>query len=144
MNCRVATAIESQTILTRQIETGLGPASARRLEALRLWQCQNIANAIAEFMPNWAVSILRDAPGIPTIVIQPEDFERTIVPTLFVHTDESAFHFEELCGDAYRKLGVYRRCADVVRAIRIRLIWEMATPPTFHRSIHETDGFHVH
>ena len=82
--------------------------------------------------------------GEATIVVLADDPDDDICPTLIVYANESAFHLEELCGDDYRQLGAYWGWADVLRAVRIRLIWEMPIPATRHRPAKETVGYYGH
>jgi hypothetical protein len=93
---------------------------------------QHLAGALADLAPNWSVELQYDVLGETTIVVLADDGGDDICPTLIVYADESAFHLEELCGDDYRKLGAYLGWADVLRAVRIRLIWEMPIPATRH------------
>jgi hypothetical protein len=101
-------------------------------EPLEPGQRLHLAGALAGLVPNWSVELHCDVLGEATIVVPPDDPDDDICPTLIVYADKSAFHLEELCGEDYRKLGVYRGWADVLRAVRIRLIWEMPIPATRH------------
>jgi len=83
---------------------------------------------VAELAPDWLVELQYDVLGQAIIVILPENLDGAIGPTLFVRVDEPAFHLEERSRDAYRKLGEYRAWDEVLRAVRIRLIWEMPFP----------------
>ena len=101
-------------------------------QALGSWRCDELAAAIAGCVPNWSVDLHYDEEGKPTIVVMPEDHNDTISPTLIVYANASAFHIDELRGDAYRNLGEHDSWADVLRAVRIRLIWEEPFPTTLH------------
>jgi len=83
-------------------------------------------------MPNWSVELHRDVFGKLIIVILPADLDDAIGPTLVVYEDGTAFHLEELHWDAARKLGDYRTWDDVLRGVRIRLLWEMPYSMTRH------------
>jgi hypothetical protein len=95
-------------------------------------RCQDLAAAIAEFVPDWSVDLHYDEYGKAAIVIMPDDPDEDIRPTLIVYTTASAFHLDELHCDAYRRLGEHRGWADILRAVQIRLIWETAFPRTLH------------
>jgi hypothetical protein len=116
----------------RKTERQLSQPSTGGPEPLEPGQRQHLAAALAGLVPDWSVELQYDVLGEATIVILPDDPDDDICPTLIVHADESAFHLEELCGDDYRKLGSYWGWADVPRAVRIRLIWEMQIPATRH------------
>lgn len=101
-------------------------------EPLGAGRCRHLAAAIAEFGPEWSVELHHDEHGEAVIVIMPEDPDDVIHPTLIVYADASAFHLDELRCDAYQRLGDHRGWADILRAVQIRLIWEMALPTTVH------------
>ena len=100
-------------------------------EPLGAEQCQLLGAALVGFVPHWLVELHYNEHGKASIVIMPEDRGDAIYPTFIVRTDGSAFHFDELRCDAYRKLAEHRVWADVLRAVQIRLMWEMPTPATF-------------
>ncbi len=87
---------------------------------------------IAAFMPDWSVELHYDEQRKATIVMMPDDVDSANFPTLIVRGEASAFHLEELLGDAYQDLGEYRSWIDVVRAVRIRLMWDMPVSMTLH------------
>jgi len=62
----------------------------------------------------------------------PDDLDDAVFPTLMVRSAGSAFHLEELFGDTYCELGEYQMWSDVLRAIRIRLIWAGPPQTTLH------------
>ena len=119
-------------MLTRHPEARWSQPPTRIPELLGQGQRRHLAAVVAELGPNWSVELHDDIPGKAAIVILPEDLAEAIGPTLIVHADELAFHLDELHGRAYRKLGRHLVWEDVLRAIRIRLIWEMSFPPTRH------------
>jgi hypothetical protein len=99
---------------------------------LGLEQCNHLAAAIAEIVPGWSVELHHDVLRQPTIIIQPENIDDNILPTLVVYGDETGFHLEELRWDTYCKLGAYQAWADLVRSVRVSLIWEMPSPTMVH------------
>jgi hypothetical protein len=119
-------------MLIRQTEDRLSLSSASSPERLGPEQRQHLATVVAGLGSTWSVELHYDALGEASIVVLPEDLEDVIGPTLIVHAYQSSFHLEELCGDAYRTLGKHHAWADVCRAVRIRLIWEMAFSMTLH------------
>jgi hypothetical protein len=116
----------------RQIEGRRSQAPTSRPGFLGPRQCEHLAAVVAELGPNWSVELHDDIPGRATIVILPADLDEVIGPTLVIHADETAFHLEELDADAFRRLGKHLVWTDVLRAVRIRLVWEMPFPPTRH------------
>src|SRR5208337_3883056 len=112
-------------MLITQIQNRRSQPPTSRPKPLEPGQCEHLAAVVAELGPNWSVELHDDIPGKATIVILPADLDAAIGPTLIIHADESAFHLEELDRDAYRKLGEHPVWADVLRAVRIRLMWEM-------------------
>jgi hypothetical protein len=119
-------------MLTRQTDIRPNPARACVPEALGASQCRHLAAALSGFTPSWSVAIQYDVRGRATIVAQPEDFEHVVAPTFFIHVARSAFHLEELCGEDCRTLGEYWVWADVLRAVQIRLTWDMPIATTQH------------
>jgi len=93
-------------------------------------QCRHIAAVVAELVPDWSVELHHDVLGNANIVILPKDFDDAIGPTLFVHREGATFLLEEVRWGGYRKLDEYLAWADVLRAVRVRLIWEMPFPTT--------------
>ncbi len=93
-------------------------------------QCRHLAAVVAELAPDWSVDLHHDVLGNATIVILPDGADDANGPSLFVHREGAAFHLEELRWGAYRKLGEYPAWGDVLRAVRIRLVWEMPFPTT--------------
>ncbi len=112
----------------RQIEDRLRQPPACSPRSLGPRQCQHLAAVVAELVPDWSVNLRHDILGNATIVILPDDLDDSIGPALFVHGEGSTFHLEELRWGAYRKLDEYRTWDEVLRAVRIRLIWEMPFP----------------
>ena len=119
-------------MLIRQTEDRLSLSSTSSPERLGPGQRQHLATAVAGLGSMWSVELHYDVHGKASIVVLPEDLDDVIGPTLIVHADQSSFHLEELCGDAYRTLGKHHVWEDVLRAVRIRLIWEMAFSMTLH------------
>jgi hypothetical protein len=115
-----------------------------RAASLGPTQCQHLAAVVAELRPEWSVELHHDVLGKPVIVILPDDLNDPIDPTLSVHRDDAAFHLEELSGDTYRKLGKHRGWDDVLRAVRIRLIWDTQLPTQVHGSAVQVGGLYVH
>ena len=122
----------NRAMLIRHVEDYLGQHSTPAHEPLGREQCDHLAAAVAELIPDWSVELHLDVLREPMIVILAENFDDDIGPTLVVYRDETTFHLEELCWDSYRKLGDYPAWADLVRAVRIRLNWEMPFPTTLH------------
>jgi len=91
-------------------------------------ECQHLAALVAELAPDGSVELRHDVFGSPTIVILPEDLDDANGPTLFVHRDGAVFHLEELRWGTYRKVDEFATWADVLRAVRIRLVWEAPFP----------------
>lgn len=99
-------------------------------EPLGQEQCRQVAAVVAELVSDWSVGLHQDILGNPTIVIVPQSLDDAAGPTLFVHREGATLHIEETRWGEYRKLDEYRLWADVLRAVRIRLIWEMPFPTT--------------
>jgi hypothetical protein len=91
-----------------------------------------LAAALAGCAPNWSVELHYAEDGEPAIVVMPDDPDDIVGPTLIVHNSGSAFNLDELCSDQYRRLGEDLAWGDIVRAVRIRLIWEESLPTTLH------------
>ena len=91
-----------------------------------------LAGAVAEVAPDWVVDLHHDPEGQETIIIQPEDEDDAVGLTLIVHADQAMFHIDEWRRDVWGKVGEFRAWADVVRTIRLKLLWEMTPPPTLH------------
>jgi hypothetical protein len=127
----------------RRDEDSVNTASSRAA-ALGPMQCQHLAAVVAELRPEWSVELHHDVLGKPVIVILPDDLNDPIDPTLSVHRDDAAFHLEELSGDTYRKLGKHRGWDDVLRAVRIRLIWDTQLPRAVDGSAAQVGGSYVH
>lgn len=106
--------------------------AASCVAALGPRQCEHLAAVVAELGVTWSVELHDEAPGDATIIILPEDVDDPFDLALFVHSVGSTFHLDELCGDSFRKLGEHRAWADVLRAVRIRLLGTMQVPPTLH------------
>ena len=87
---------------------------------------------VAEFGPIWSVELHDDAPGGTTIVIQLADPDDPSDLTLFVHAVGAMFHLDELCADRFRRLGGHPAWADLLHAVRVRLLGATPTPPTRH------------
>jgi hypothetical protein len=119
-------------MLIRQTDDRVCPPAASGPEPLGPGQCEHLASVVAGLGPTWSVELHYDVLGQATIVVLPEDLDDAIGPTLIIHAGQSAFHLEELCGEAYRKLGEHLAWADVLRAVRVRLTWEMACSATLH------------
>jgi hypothetical protein len=93
-------------------------------------QCGQLAAIVAELLPGCSAELHHDASGNATIVILPEHLDKARGPVLFVRSNGSMFHLEELRWGTCRKLDDYTAWADVLRAVRIRLVWEMPFPTT--------------
>jgi hypothetical protein len=119
-------------MLIRQVEDRRSQPPASRPEPLGPGQCERLAAVVAELGANWSVELHDDIAGQATLVILPEDLDAAIGPTLVIHADASVFHLEELDGEAWRKLGEHHAWADVLRAVRIRLVWKMPFLTTLH------------
>jgi hypothetical protein len=117
---------------TGHIENRLNELPPYSPEPLGAVRCQHLAAMVAGFVPDWSVELHYDEHGKAAIVIMPEDPDDEISPTLIVYTSGSAFYLDELCCDAYHRLGEHRVWADILRAVRIRLVWETAFPTTIH------------
>jgi hypothetical protein len=109
-----------------------GRPPASRVVALGPRQCQHLAAVVAELGVTWSVELHDDAPGDATIIILSDDLDDPFDLTLFVHGVGSSFHLDELCGDTFRRLGEHRVWADVLRAVRIRLLGMIPVSPTLH------------
>lgn len=109
-----------------------GRSPASRPAALGPRQCEHLAALVAELGATWSVELHDDTPGDATIIILPEDDDGSLDPTLFVHSVGPAFHLDELCGDTFRRLGEHRAWAEILRAVRIRLLGMMPVSPTLH------------
>jgi hypothetical protein len=116
----------------RAIENCQSPLPTDALEPLTPGRCHRLAAALAGLAPQWSVELHYDEQAKAAIVIMPDDLDDASFPTLLVRTDASAFHLEELCGNAYRKLGEYRAWADVLRAVQIRLAWAAPLQTMLH------------
>jgi hypothetical protein len=119
-------------MLIRHVEDYPSQQPTRTHEPLGQAQCNHLTAVIAELASDWSVELHLDVLRKPMIVILPETLDDAIGPTLVVYRDETAFHLEELRWDAYRKLGDYREWTDVLRAVWLRLFWEMPFAPTLH------------
>ena len=119
-------------MLIRRVEHCLSQQPTLVRELLGQEQCSHLTAVVAELVPNWSVELHHDVHRKPMIVIMPETLDDAIGPTLVVYGDEIAFHLEELRWETYRKLGVYRVWTDVLRAVWLRVFWEMPSAPTLH------------
>ena len=117
---------------TGHIENHLNQLPPYSPEPLGAGRCRHLAAVIAEVVPDWVVQLHYDEHGKAAIVIMPENPDDVVGPTLIVYTSGSAFHLDELHCDAYRRLCEHRGWTDILRAVQIRLIWEMAFPTTLH------------
>jgi hypothetical protein len=117
---------------SRHLEARRIQPATRIPEPLGHGHCRHLAGVVAEVGPNWSVELHDNVPGNAAIVILPEDVHDAFGAILIVHADESAFHIEEVHGNAHRKLGQHVAWDDVLRAVRIRLIWQTPFPPTRH------------
>jgi hypothetical protein len=104
------------------------PASSP--EPLGPEECRQLGAVVAELAPDWSVELRHDVLGNATIVILPENLDDVRGPTLFVHREGSVFQLEEMRWSTYRKLDDYPAWADVLRAVRIRVVWETPFPTT--------------
>jgi len=104
------------------------PASSP--EPLGMEKCRHLGAVVAELAPDWSVELRVDVLGAATIVILPENLDDVSGPTLFVHREGSAFRLEELRWGTCRKLDDYPAWSDILRAVRIRLVWEAPFPTT--------------
>ena len=118
--------------MTRSLEARRSQPPTRIPDPLGPAQRRHLAAVVGELGPQWSVELHDDIPGKAAIVILPEVPDAATGPTLVVHADKSAFHLEELHGYAYRKLGKHPVWNDILRAVRIRLLWEVPFPPTRH------------
>ena len=119
-------------MLIRHVEDCVRRHRVPAQEPLGREQCSHLTAVIAELVSDWSVELHLDALRNPMIVILPKALDDAIGPTLVVHRDAAAFHLEELRWDACRKLGDYRAWTDVLRAVWLRLFWEMPDAPTRH------------
>ncbi len=119
-------------MLIKQGEDRRSQPPTSRAEPLGPAHCEHLAAVVAALGPTWSVELRDDLPGPATIVVVPEDLDAAIGPTLVIHADAAAFRLEELDGAAGRKLGDHQAWVDVLRAVRIRLAWEMPLPTTRH------------
>jgi len=119
-------------MFTRHEEDCLSQHSVPAQEPLGLDQCKHLTAVVAELVSDWSVELHLDMLRKPMILILPKSLDDAIGPTLVVHGDDPAFYLEELRWDAYRKLGAYRVWTDVLRAVWLRLFWEMPFAPTLH------------
>jgi hypothetical protein len=87
---------------------------------------------IAPLTRDWSVELHRDEFGAASIVIMPDDAGDAIHPTLIVHAAGSGFHLDELGEDTFRKLGEHPTWTDLLRAVRLRLAWDMPFAATRH------------
>ena len=106
--------------------------SATRTPVLGPRQRQQLTALVAELGSTWSVELHDDTPGGATIVVQPVDVDDPLDLALFIHRAGSTFLLHELCGDTFRKIGAHLEWAEVVRAVRIRLLGVMPVPPTLH------------
>jgi len=104
------------------------PASSP--EPLGMEKCRHLGAVVAELAPDWSVELRVDVLGAATIVILPENLYDVSGPTLFVHREGSAFRLQELRWGTCRKLDDYPAWSDILRAVRIRLVWEAPFPTT--------------
>lgn len=110
-----------------------GDASGSELaSALSADHVHRIAATIAAAAPNWLAELHYDETGKPAIIIMDNDLDDDIAPTLIVQSGQMAFSLGELCGCMYRELGAYEVWADLLRAVRIRLIWETPASGMLH------------
>jgi hypothetical protein len=93
---------------------------------------QQLATMVAPLIPDWSVEFHRDELGEWAIVIMPDDADDAVYPTLIVHTDGSVFHLDELRQDTFRKLSEHPTWTELLRAVRIRLTWEVPISATLH------------
>ena len=93
---------------------------------------QQLATMVAPLIPDWSVEFHRDEFGESAIVIMPDAADDAIYPTLIVHTDGSVFHLDELRQDTFRKLSEHLTWTKPLRAVRIRVTWEMPISVTLH------------
>jgi len=119
-------------MLMRYAEARGGKSPASRPEPLGPGRHRHVAAVVAELGPSWSVELHHDIHGKATIVILPADLDAESGPTLIIDAGEAAFHLDELDGDACRRLGEHLVWADLLRAVRIKLVWEMPFPPTRH------------
>ena len=117
-------------MLIRQIEDCSSQSHAFSDKPLRPDQWRHLTAAISELVPAWSVELHYDDPDNACIVIMPEGADDALGPTLLVHTEASTFHLDEMRWDRFRKLSEHRGWADVLRAVQIRVIWEMPFPKT--------------
>jgi hypothetical protein len=117
---------------TGHTENHLRPLPPYSPEPLGTVRCGHLAAMVAEVVPEWLVELHYDEHGKPAIVIMPEDPDDIVGPTLIVYASGLTFQLDELHCDTYHSLGVHLGWADILRAVQIRLMWEMAFPATLH------------
>ncbi len=115
-------------MFARQTESRLNLPPARSPMSLGPTQRQHLAAVVAELVPDWVVELQYDVLGQAFIVILTENPDGAIGPTLIVRSDEPIFHLEEWRRNAEPTLSEYRAWDEVLRAVRIRIIWEMPYP----------------
>ncbi len=96
-------------------------------------RCQNLLTTIAELAPGWSVEFYDDKSGKPAVIILPDDPDDAVAfPFLAIRAGESTFLLEELRGTACQTLGEYREWAEVVRAVRLRMLFDMPISTMLH------------
>ena len=117
---------------TGHIENRLSRIPLYSPEPLGAVRCRDLAAIVAEVVPDWLVELHYDEYGKAALVVMPDDPDDVVGPTLIIYTSGSTFHLDELHCDAYHRLGEHRGWAEILRAVQIRLIWEMSFPTTLH------------
>ncbi len=117
-------------MLIGQIEDRQTRPPASSPEPLGPEECRQLGAVVAELVPGWSVELREDVLGAAMIAILPENFGSVSGPVLFVCRQGSAFHLEELRWSTCRKVDEYPAWAEVMRAVRIRLVWEAPFPTT--------------
>jgi len=102
------------------------------LNSLTPKHCIAVAAALGSAAPGWLVELHHDENGGAIIVIMPDEIDDDGLPTLVIRTKEGTFSLEELCGDAYWNLDEHPVWGNLLRAVQIRLLWEMPTSMTLH------------
>jgi hypothetical protein len=96
-------------------------------------RCKNLATAIADLRPGRSVELYDDEPGKAAVIILPDAPDDAVLfPFLAIGSRDSSFWLEELCGTACRTLGEYWEWEEVVRAVRLRMLFEMPISMMVH------------
>jgi len=91
-----------------------------------------IGAALVGTAPSWLVELHYDENGNANIIILADDLDDSIFPTLIVSTDQTIFRLEELRGGVHRTLCEPRTWRNLLRAVQIRVFWEVQASKTLH------------